>query len=244
MWVRGTFLLLFAFLIDAAQIVAGWMFLAIGTGLQLITPAGGAVGGAAAGAYLCWDTTPGVIAGIITSAKCAVAGAGIGAVASAFGVPIGEGLSFIVDICLSLTLGSGLIMALIMCGMFYPKYVWSGSIVEYLPFFDMIPGWTMMVILSIMEKSKEKGGVLGTAAGVALAVQSPSFKNITSSLSGVKNATIAMQSNSRLAANDDRETLQKNAQPALQTKNFDGITKAPAPRAANDNLRPYVQKAA
>ena len=131
---------MFALFIDIAQILIGWMFVAIGAGLELITPVGGAAGGAAAGAYLCWNTTPGVIAGIIASTKCAVAGAIAGAALSAFGVPIGAGLGFIVDICISLTMGGALILALVMFDMFDFASVAAVFVGEAIPGLDMLPG--------------------------------------------------------------------------------------------------------
>jgi hypothetical protein len=218
MWIRGTFLILFALLIDAAQIAVAWTFLAVGLGLQLVTPAGGAVGGAAAGAYLCWDTSAGVIAGIVASVKCGIAGATAGAIISAFGVPIGTAMGFIVDICVSLTLGVGLIMALIFCGVFDFKYVWGVFIVKCLPGFCMTPVWTLMVVKCIFKPAVQKGGIVSAAVGIATGAVSPSIKSTVPALGGVKN----MQSDI--------------AQPRAANDNFKST--------ANDNFPSYVQKAA
>lgn len=246
MWIKSILLIIFALFIDATQILVAWMFIAIGTGLQLITPAGGAAGGAAVGVYLCWNTSAGVVSGVIAAVKCGVSGAIAGAVISALGVPIGTGFGFLIDVCISLTMGGGLILALIMSGMFYPKYVWGGAIVEFLPGFDIIPGWTAMVIFSIMEKSKQEGGALGAVSGVALAVASPSFKNITSALTGVKSSTTAMQSGGSRGGIHDNSSEQGEVQTrrSLELKS-PSIKNDIAPRqAANDNHPAYVQKAA
>ncbi len=189
MWIKGTLLIIFALCIDGLQAL-------IGLGISIIAAFPGTVGGAAAGCV----GAQYIVAGKIS---CAVGGFVLGIIGSfpiingalaTVTVPLGMAVAFTIDICLSLTLGSGLIMALIFCGMFHPKYIWSGSIVEFLPCFDILPGWTAMVVLSIMETSKQKGGALGAAAGVALAAQSPSFKNATSALSGVKNMQSDIQS--------------------------------------------------
>jgi len=187
MWIKGIFLLLFALTIDALQVVMAWVFLGFGSALQAITPVGGFIAGAAAGAAACWSSSGTVIQGIVNAAACTAPGAVFGAAISASGAPLGIGIGMAVDMCIGITMGSGLILALIMCGMFHPKYIWGGSIIKIIPGINVIPGWTGTVILSIIETNKQKGGLLGAAAGVALAIESPSIKNATSAVSGVKN---------------------------------------------------------
>lgn len=229
------------------------MFLAAGLGLQLITPAGGAAGGAAAGAYLCWDSSAGVIAGIIASIKCAAAGAGIGALASAFGVPLGTGIGFVVDICLSLTMGSGLILALFLAGILDFKYVGAVFVGEALPGLDIIPGWTLLVIRCIMKKNAESAvGIAGVASKLASGALSPGsatgLARITAGLSAIKSDTRQMAQRSPGVKNmydsNEAQMIKQERSTPVQTKNFDGINRPALPRAANDNLPSYVQKAA
>jgi hypothetical protein len=176
MWIKSTLLIMFALIIDGLQAL-------IGLGVSVIAAFPGTVGGAVGGC----------VAGqqVAGSLGCSIGGFVLGILGTVLPInglltpatiPLGMAIGFTIDVCLSLTLGSGLIFVLFMFGMFYPKYVWSGSIAEFLPGFDILPGWTAMVVLSILEKSKEERGVLGTVAGVATLAASPSGINIASTI--------------------------------------------------------------
>lgn len=247
MWIRGMFLISFAALIDALQFMMGWVAFAIGVGLQSITPVGGAVGGAAIGAYACFSSSGGIIQGILDAAKCGLAGGVFGAAVSAFGVPFGTILGFAFDICISLTLGSGLIFLLMISGAFYPKYAWSGGVFELMPGFDVLPGWTLMVVLSLLKKQAEerKSGIVTTATKMVSTAGSVSLTNPVSAVRGaasIKNTASTMRSD-RTPANDNTARSEGRTPLNLKSPRMNDITPGRPQRAANDN-QPYVQKAA
>lgn len=240
------FLITFAVFIDALQLALGWVAFAVGVGLQALTPYGGGIAGAAGGAYVCYNTAGGVIQGIADAAKCGFAGAVFGAAISAFGVPFGTMLGFMFDVCISLTLGSGLIFLLFVNGMFYPKYAWSGGIFELMPGFDVLPAWTLMVVLSLIKKRGEEstGGIVTTAAKITSAIGSSSLTNPVSavrSANSIKNAVGAARPAQTYSTNERAEG--QRTQLNLKSPRMNDVTPRQPLRAANDN-QPYVQKAA
>lgn len=202
MWIKSTLLIMFALIIDGLQAL-------IGLGVSVIAAFPGTVGGAAAGC----------VAGqqVAGSLGCSIGGTLLGILGSVLPIngllapatiPIGLAIGFTIDVCLSLTLGAGLIFILFMFGMFYPKYVWSGGIAEFLPGFDILPGWTALVVFSILEKSKQEGGVLGTVAGVATLAASPTVANIASTIGKANN----MQNDiTARPANDNQQSYAQQA---------------------------------
>lgn len=156
-------LLLPAAFLDFLQFMFFLAFLA----LQAITPAGGGVGGAAAGAAFCYNASTGVISGLIEGAKCAVGAGLIGAGASAFAVPLGMA----VNATLSLAFGGALLLLLAFSGMFYLDLVIAGFFGEAVPFINFFPIWTGITWACIRRKSKEekkgvsRGGMIKTALG-------------------------------------------------------------------------------
>lgn len=157
-------LLMMALLVDGLQFVLGWMAFVIGLGLQALTPIGGGVAGAGAGAYFCWDSTLGVWTAALASAKCAVAGGALGAASSAFGVPFGTALGFGLEIVVSITMGGALILALVFNGMYYKTRIFGNVLIEMMPGVSIIPAWTFMVILCILRERAEEGKLEGKAS--------------------------------------------------------------------------------
>lgn len=72
------------------------------------------------------------------------------------GMPVGVGLGMGINFCLSATFGAGFIMLLIFNKMFYPKYILPGGIAEIFPGFSILPTWTAITILSILQKRKDE----------------------------------------------------------------------------------------
>ena len=145
MWIKNALLIMFALAIDGLQAL-------IGLGVSVIAAFPGTVGGAAAGCA--------AGAHVAGTFGCTVGGAFLGILGSVpvingalatVTIPLGVGIGFTIDVCLSLTLGTALILALFLCGMYYPKYAWNCGIAEFLPGFNIIPGWTALVIFSILE---------------------------------------------------------------------------------------------
>ncbi len=232
-----------AVLIDALQAVLGWMAFAVGLGLQAITPAGGAVGGAAAGAYVCWNSTGGTVSALIAAGKCALAGGAAGALASTFGIPLGTALGFVLEIIVSLTFGAGLIFLLIINGMYYSTRTPIGLIAELIPGLDILPGWTVMTILCVLKKRSEQGekDILTTGVRLASAAAAVSFANpilAARSVQSIRNTRNTMRSDMR----PSNGTQQREPLNLKSPRMADVIPRQPL-RAANDN-QPYVQKAA
>ena len=147
-------LLLPAFILDLLQFAFMIMFAV----LQFVTPVGGGIGGAAAGAALCYQNAPGIWAALWAAGQCGVAGALAGAGLSAFAIPIGAA----VDVALSITIGGGIIALLAFEGMFYPQIIIKGFLGEVTPFMNFLPFWSWMVWKCMREKKKEDGMRAGT----------------------------------------------------------------------------------
>lgn len=236
---KATFLILFALLIDGLQMLLSWGLLALGDAVTAATPVTTGLGGAGTGCYLNssgWYDLPGCVVG-------AIAGGAIGATASIGGIPLGIILGFVVDFCISATFGVALVALLIYSGMFYPGYLFGGTIFELIPGFDDFPGWTFMTIMCVIrKKSEDKSGLLSGVAGVVVAGSSLSKGNIVSAVRGGTHATASITAPLRgatqtAAANtNDR----KGSQVKMNLKSsFEGI-KQRAP--AKDNA-PYASAA-
>jgi hypothetical protein len=160
---------------------------AVSASLALIAAFPGTVGGAAAGCA--------VGNGFFGSWGCTIGGFIFGLLGTSLDVlapvtePIGLAIGFAVSICLSMTFGAGLIMLLLLNGMYYPKFLLPGGIAELIPGFDLIPSWTAMTILCVLQKSKEESGLLGGVASVAAAAASPtpaSISNAVRTVDGIR----------------------------------------------------------
>ncbi len=162
-----------AICIDAMQMALQWAFLAFGTVLTSITPIGGALTGAAVGALSCWNSSGGVISGIIDAVKCGAAGGTMGATLSAVGIPLGAGMGMAADFCISVTFGTMLVLALWNFGMFYPKYILSGGLFEMVPGFDALPGWTAMTIACVLRKIADERKLASKASTAFATIVAP-----------------------------------------------------------------------
>lgn len=141
-------LILVALFIDGTQAMLQAALFVVFTAIPATTV--GAAGGAAA-----------------CGTACAAVGGGVGAVldlipfthaaATATLEPLGIAAGFALDICLSATLGAGLILLLAYNEMLYLKPVAFGGIAELLPGFSLLPGWTALTISCIIMKAREEG---------------------------------------------------------------------------------------
>src|SRR4051812_10128904 len=102
----------FGLFIDGLQAALAFGFLAMGSALTAATPGGGALLGCGIG----WASSSNAASGAV---NCGI-GAVAGAIASPMGMPLGIGLGMAADICISLSFGVMLILALSFFGMFYP----------------------------------------------------------------------------------------------------------------------------
>ena len=228
--IRGVLIILFALFIDGLQ--AG-----VSAGFLMLGSFAGTIGGAAAGAAACQG------AGTLVAGACATVAGAAGTLVNAhlavIGVPLAVGFGIAVNICISLTMGSELIMLLALNGMFNARYVVGVFIGEAIPGLDNLPGWTFLAIKSVLKKSAKSGtGISSFAAGVAGMALSPA-----SPLSAIN--TLRQGVSAARTLTGPRQTQPNVAppmRPALSNKNFEGVRKP-----ANDNrqqtLQPYAQAA-
>jgi hypothetical protein len=216
----GMVVIILALFIDGLQaLLAAGFFAALPPILGTaggVASAGAActVGAGIGAAATIWVAGVGAIAG--AAAGCvggAVTGWLIGApIAAASGVPLAIGLGFVVDICISCTLGAGLILLLGFGDMFYPKYVLGGGLFELLPGFDALPGWTVMAVLCVLKKKSETGsGLLSVAANIVTTGAAVAEGDVGGALKGgarvaraVDGITAPVNNNASQSENDNR----------------------------------------
>lgn len=92
--------------------------------------------------------------------------------------PLGIVVGFVISTCLSLVMGAALVTLLLLNGMFYPRFLLPGGITELIPALNLLPTWTTVTILSIIQKNKEEGGKVGAAASIVTAIAKPSVQNV------------------------------------------------------------------
>ncbi|MGC9602427.1 MAG: hypothetical protein ABSE76_01650 [Minisyncoccia bacterium] len=153
---------------------------------------------------------------------------------------VGIALALVFSFCINVTMGSGLMLLLVTNGMYHPTWGPAGFIGSLIPGLDFLPFWLGIVIAGIVQDMSKEGGLAGKAIGLVQTATAAASGNVTGTVQGIKNTTLSTKpvTIAQAPANDS-ETPQEHTRPTLQTKNFDGIT-----RAANDNFKPYVQKAA
>lgn len=168
---KAAALIAFALFIDGMQA-------ALSAALAVVAALPGTIAGGAAGCIV-----GNYVLGNLGCAILGAVGGFLGSLLDAAAVitePVGIIMGFVVTICISATFGAALIGLLIFSGMFKlgnMKYVYGASIAELLPGLSILPSWTAMTVLCVLQKSKEEGGVLGAAASVATAAASPSPGN-------------------------------------------------------------------
>jgi hypothetical protein len=158
------------------------------------------------------------------------------------GAPMGVGLGFAVDIAISMTMGSGLILALFIFDMLDLKYVAAVFIGETIPGLDIIPGWTFLVIRCILKKNAEEGhGIVALASGIGSAALAPTNPTrglgaVAQSVSGIKNTTGEMARASSLVRNTySSEPAQNIARERTQLASDVGREITPRPSSPGPN---------
>lgn len=161
---------------------------------------------------------------------------GLGGVVSAgtlgFGAPVAVptavALSFTVEVVTSLTFGAGLLLLLAYNNMFYSSYALGGSITELIPGIDVLPGWTIMTVLCIVQKSREEGGLVGSIAGTALNLIAP---EATVAAGAVRTVTAPPNNSVQAAATPQQrsqETESGAKRVASDLKSIDGVRQSKA----------------
>ncbi len=170
----------------------------------------------------------GVLAGVSLIPFIGIA---IGATAGPIGIVLGTAIS----ICLSITMGGGLIAALAFNGMFYPSKMLP-AFAELVPGVSNAPVWTIVVVRCMMQKYKEEhgGSLFSKKTAVTMQEQGSAQPSRTAP------AVAGLRAQRQMPGAPAAERQEGRTPGAL--KNMDGIR-----RPSNDNqaLRPsYVQKAA
>lgn len=151
--------------------------------------------------------------------------------------PLGAGIGMAIEIALTITLGGAFMLVLAITGMFSPGLAIPAFLGEMIPVLDILPGWTVLAITSVVRhRAKEgKGGMLTTISTIALSAapggSTGAFQAARTALSTVRSVPASPQERGR--AEQARIPLQQFG----FARPVDGI------RAANDN-QPYVKKAA
>jgi hypothetical protein len=130
-------------------------------------------------------------------------------------------VAYVINVTISLTIGSALVMGLAMSGMFAPVRTLMTYFSELLPGANNAPVWTILVIMSILRTRAQKGGLLGVAASVvSMAVPGGKLKGATPTTRRVASArsllgaahpqTPLKQTSSRIALHDIRPSRPAN----------------------------------
>jgi hypothetical protein len=159
-WLKSILLILIALFVDLFGMFLSFLCIAM-----LGTLGGGAV------AYAACSN---VGAGQTISQGCAAIGALFGTFANAVTMPLGIALGYGLTVCIS-AMGLALLsVPLAQMDMFYPRYllVSAGKIIPLLDIFPFLSGF---VVACVMAKNAEtkKGGLLGSAAKLVVAVAAP-----------------------------------------------------------------------
>lgn len=204
--------------IDLLQFVLFVVFLAF----QAITPVGGTVAGAAAGAVVCWNMSDGIISGVVNGALCAAGGGAAGGIISALATPIG----MVIDVAISSTFGVLLILLMWVTGRFYLMPVALGFAGEMMPGINgFAPFWSILVHRCIHMHNMESRGV-GTTARNTMGI----LEAVSSLAPGGTVAKTALRPALAMAGNTAAATVGASRDSSrTPLKNFDGI------RAANDS---------
>jgi hypothetical protein len=138
-------------------------------------------------AVFIWGLADGLEAGFLGLGLAPAAIPVAGVVVAGITEPLGVALGITVGWCINVTMGCGLLLLLVMNGMYHPKFGQIAAIGAFIPGLDAFPFLIGLVITGIFyDLSKEKG-LLGAAARVAVAAQSPSLQNTASAAASVKN---------------------------------------------------------
>ena len=103
----------------------------------------------------------------------------------------GIGIGIAINVCLSITMGAGLIVLLRLSHMYYPLGVWATFITEAIPGLDNLPGWTFLVLSCVIRKfSEDKLSRTGTKFARSFA-RGP-LGAISAATFGIQKATLGL----------------------------------------------------
>ncbi len=171
-------LIVFALVIDGLQAL-------ISLGLILVASTGGTFAGGALGCAA-GNYVAGEIGCLVGGSVLGIFGSLANAALAPFLIPIGVGLGFAINICLSVVLGGMLIALLWHLKMLYVGYT-PGYLLEIVPGVANFPFWTGFVVASVIRKKAEDVLGAGKLASVS-SILSPK-----SSLGAMANGVLGMR---------------------------------------------------
>ena len=162
-----------------------------------------------------------------------------------FGLVLGPAIAF----CINATMGAGLIVLLLINGLFHPRFGPFISVGGYIPYVDFLPFWLGLVIMGIIHDMQKNGepviGIGGLAKQLSLNYLSgkPPLQQLRGARSIIKNERSAT---GRVPLNEqtppqEEEASTRSPRTDLKSPTY-SINRDILPRAANDN-RPYAQAA-
>lgn len=132
---------------------------------------------------------------LMLSLSIAAAGSALGLL-TGISLPMGFVIGFAINFTISLVIGTPLVLALAMNGMFAPVRTFVTYFAEIIPAMNNLPVWTTLVVLCLLRSRASKGGVGGMISGVvSLAVpggQLSGAASTTKRLANVRAVTAAM----------------------------------------------------
>lgn len=146
------FLVGFGFFIDGLQAL-----LTIGI---VVMPS---LGGAAGGWYICSN------GGETIARICAAIGGAAGAAATPALLPFAPAVAFVLITVIGISMGTALILGLVVSGDFNAKYVIGGFIAEVSPL-GILPIWGGMALMCVLANKTSEGGLVGATAAVTAGV--------------------------------------------------------------------------
>jgi hypothetical protein len=224
MWFKGMIVIGFAMFIDFLMIIFAFIFESMG-------------------AALCWNSSTGVIYGLLKSAACGTAGAAVGALASAIGIPLGTALTMVSDICISLTFGAGFMVLIFLMGYFRGNtlMIFGTYIGKTIPFLDVVPGYTALAIRCVLKNNLAQSVLAG--AGVASAISSGNPLSIVRTVSSIAGAGQRMSGQPRMPQRVPREERSEQQPPTHTLPELKSPSLVPTLNGEIRQRQPHVQTA-
>lgn len=154
-----------------------------------------------------------------------VLGASLIPVLGAAAAPVGVILGIVINICISLTMGSALVFVVLpLCGLWYPSKMLP-AFLEVVPGINNLPVWTIGVARCVLHKYKEEKGMsLFSAVSNKIRSKNPNDARIPRLAKAVFAAHVIGMPEREAPARQPADKAQRS----VTLKNFDGIRKASA----------------
>lgn len=155
---------------------------------------------------------------------------------------IGFPLAIAISLSINITMGAGLLFALVANDMFHPKWGPAGVVASFIPGINVLPFWIGLVIAGILHQTeKGKGGAAGSVAKILSTVNPASLTNPINALKTARTIGNTI-SEARSEKTIEGEAPQRRPVEVAPFRIKKDITPRTLPRVANDN-QPYAQVA-